>query len=91
MPFYVPYHPEYNQGALADAGLVGKYVTQRGLTFYTVQLAGHGKHILGKHGARAECVIRNARLHSRRRLQSSREAAWPHPLAQHRKGTANLA
>ena len=41
--FYVPYHPEYNQGALADAGIAGKWITQRGLTFYTVQLAGHGK------------------------------------------------
>lgn len=39
--FFVPYHPEYNQGSLGDAGIVGKWVTQRGLTFYTVKLAGH--------------------------------------------------
>ena len=41
--FYVPYHPEYNQGALSGAGNAGYWITQRGLTFYEVQLAGHGK------------------------------------------------
>ena len=40
--FYVPYHPEYNGGALSGAGIVGSYGTERGLTFYQVQLAGHG-------------------------------------------------
>lgn len=39
--FYVPYHPEYNGGALSGAGLVGSWGTERGLTFYQVQLAGH--------------------------------------------------
>lgn len=39
--FYVPYHPEYNGGALAGAGLVGYWGAERGLTFYQVQLAGH--------------------------------------------------
>lgn len=39
--FYVPYHPEYNGGALSGAGHVGSYGTERGLTFYQVQLAGH--------------------------------------------------
>lgn len=39
--FYVPYHPEYNGGALASAGNVGYWVEERGLTFYTVQLSGH--------------------------------------------------
>lgn len=39
--FYVPYHPEYNGGALAGAGVLGYYGVERGLTFYQVQLAGH--------------------------------------------------
>lgn len=39
--FYVPYHPEYNGGALSGAGEVGYWGTERGLTFYQVQLAGH--------------------------------------------------
>ncbi len=41
--FYVPYHPEYNGGALSSAGNVGSWGSERGLTFYQVQLAGHGK------------------------------------------------
>ena len=39
--FYVPYHPEYNGGRLSEAGYVGWWGEERGLTFYTVQLAGH--------------------------------------------------
>jgi len=39
--FYVPDHPEYNGGALAGSGLQGYWGTERGLTFYQVQLAGH--------------------------------------------------
>ncbi|MCJ1459669.1 hypothetical protein MMC28_010048 [Mycoblastus sanguinarius] len=39
--FYVPYHPEYNLGALAGAGDLGVWVSERGLTFYTVYLSGH--------------------------------------------------
>ena len=42
-PFFVPYHPEYNGGSLSGAGELGVYVYERGLTFYTVELAGHGK------------------------------------------------
>lgn len=40
-PFYTPYHPEYNGGSLAGAGLLGSWGSERGLTFYQVQLAGH--------------------------------------------------
>ncbi|KAK5701436.1 hypothetical protein LTR17_022595 [Elasticomyces elasticus] len=40
-PFYVPYHPEYNGGALSGAGIVGSWGHERGVTFYQVQLAGH--------------------------------------------------
>jgi len=40
-PFYVPYHPEYNGGSLAGAGNLGFWGSERGLTFYQVQLAGH--------------------------------------------------
>ncbi|KAI4183365.1 MAG: hypothetical protein L6R41_005438 [Letrouitia leprolyta] len=39
--FYTPYHPEFNGGSLAGAGVVGTYGTERGVTFYQVQLAGH--------------------------------------------------
>ncbi|KAF2155845.1 serine carboxypeptidase [Myriangium duriaei CBS 260.36] len=41
IPFYTPYHPEYNGGALAGAGYLGSWGYSRGLTFYRVQLAGH--------------------------------------------------
>jgi carboxypeptidase D len=40
-PFYAPYHPEYNGGAVAGAGLLGYWGSERGLTFYQVQLSGH--------------------------------------------------
>jgi carboxypeptidase D len=39
--FYVPYHPEYNGGRLSESGYVGAWGKERGVTFYTVQLAGH--------------------------------------------------
>ncbi|KAL8778094.1 MAG: hypothetical protein Q9213_007569 [Squamulea squamosa] len=39
--FYTPYHPEYSEGALAGAGYLGLWGSERGLTFYQVQLAGH--------------------------------------------------
>ena len=39
--FYTPYHPEYNGGALAGAGVLGTHGTERGLTYYQVQLSGH--------------------------------------------------
>ena len=39
---FVPYHTEYNAGALSGAGIVGTYRTERGLTFVNVELAGHG-------------------------------------------------
>ena len=38
---YIPYHTEYNSGALAGAGIVGTHGTERGLTYFQVQLAGH--------------------------------------------------
>ncbi|KZM20207.1 Carboxypeptidase D [Ascochyta rabiei] len=40
-PLYAPYHPEYNDGALAGAGFQGVWTAERGLTFYTARLAGH--------------------------------------------------
>ncbi|RMZ78329.1 hypothetical protein DV738_g3886, partial [Chaetothyriales sp. CBS 135597] len=39
--FFVPYHPEYNLGRLSEAGYVGHWGHERGLTYYTVQLSGH--------------------------------------------------
>ncbi|KAM0323834.1 hypothetical protein ACHAQA_008412 [Verticillium albo-atrum] len=39
--FYVPFHPEYNSGRLSEAGTVGQWGYERGLTYYEVQLAGH--------------------------------------------------
>ncbi|PNS14611.1 Carboxypeptidase Y [Sphaceloma murrayae] len=41
IPFYTPYHPEYNGGSLAGAGYLGSWGGRDGLTFYRVQLAGH--------------------------------------------------
>ncbi|KAF2004042.1 alpha/beta-hydrolase [Amniculicola lignicola CBS 123094] len=41
IPLYAPYHPEYNGGSLAGAGIQGTWSHERGLTFYTAQLAGH--------------------------------------------------
>ncbi|KAF1832456.1 alpha/beta-hydrolase [Decorospora gaudefroyi] len=40
-PLYVPYHPEYNGGALAGSGYQGTWSTERGMTFYIARLAGH--------------------------------------------------
>ncbi|KAH9819383.1 putative peptidase S10 family protein [Teratosphaeria destructans] len=40
-PFFVPYHSELSQSTLAGAGYLGNYHTERGLTFCTVNLAGH--------------------------------------------------
>ncbi|KAF2134769.1 serine carboxypeptidase, partial [Dothidotthia symphoricarpi CBS 119687] len=40
-PLYAPYHPEYNGGALAGAGIQGVWTQERGMTFYTARLAGH--------------------------------------------------
>lgn len=40
-PLIAPYHPEYNGGALAGAGVQGAWTSERGLTFYTARLAGH--------------------------------------------------
>ena len=39
--FFVPYHDEFNGGRLSEAGYVGNWGEERGLTFYTVQLSGH--------------------------------------------------
>lgn len=41
--FYVPDHPEYNDGSLSSSGIVGSWGTERGLTFFNVKLGGHGK------------------------------------------------
>ncbi|QIW97153.1 hypothetical protein AMS68_002671 [Peltaster fructicola] len=38
---YIPYHPEFNGGSLAGAGVLGTWGSERGLTFYQAQLAGH--------------------------------------------------
>ncbi|KAK1984903.1 serine carboxypeptidase [Colletotrichum cereale] len=40
-PLYAPYHPEYNKGSMAGAGVQGVWISERGLTFYTSHLAGH--------------------------------------------------
>ena len=39
--FYVPYHDDYELGALAGAGVMGKTRTERGLTFVEINLSGH--------------------------------------------------
>ena len=39
--FYVPYHNDYELGALAASGVMGKTRTERGLTFVEINLSGH--------------------------------------------------
>jgi carboxypeptidase D len=39
--FFVPYHEELNLGTLGGAGNFGKYHTERGLTYVTIELSGH--------------------------------------------------
>lgn len=39
--FFSPYHEEWNPQTLASSGNVGTWGSERGLTFYYVQLAGH--------------------------------------------------
>jgi carboxypeptidase D len=39
--FFVPYHEELNLGTLAGAGNFGKWHTERGLTYVTIELSGH--------------------------------------------------
>ncbi|GIZ44414.1 hypothetical protein CKM354_000761200 [Cercospora kikuchii] len=40
-PFYVPYGDDYVNGTIAGSGVMGGYVTERGLTFVAVVLSGH--------------------------------------------------
>lgn len=40
-PFFVPYRAEQNRGAMAGAGSLGVWGSERGVTFYEVLLAGH--------------------------------------------------
>ena len=44
--FFALYHPEHNRDTLTRAGELGLWSTERSLTFYTVQTAGHGSLIL---------------------------------------------
>jgi carboxypeptidase D len=39
--FFVPYHEELNLGSLGGSGNFGKWHTERGLTFVTIELSGH--------------------------------------------------
>lgn len=39
--FYVPYHDNRQLSTMAGAGVMGKTRTERGLTFYSVDLSGH--------------------------------------------------
>jgi carboxypeptidase D len=39
--FFVPYHEELSLASLAGAGNFGKYHTERGLTYVTIDLSGH--------------------------------------------------
>nr|POE53637.1 putative serine carboxypeptidase [Quercus suber] len=40
-PLYAPYHPEYELGSLAGAGILGRWGSERGVTFYSTRLGGH--------------------------------------------------
>jgi len=39
--FFVPYHSNFHQSTMAGAGIMGKTHTERGLTYFTIDLAGH--------------------------------------------------
>lgn len=39
--FYVPFHNDYQEATLAAAGIMGKTITERKLTFVTIDLSGH--------------------------------------------------
>jgi carboxypeptidase D len=67
---YVPYHPEYNGGSLAGAGILGSWGSERGLTFYRVQLSGHGKNRI-KPLLTALMRHRTARLRCRSGIQNA--------------------
>lgn len=40
-PFYVPHHTKVSASTLAASGVFGTTITERGLTFVGVDLAGH--------------------------------------------------
>lgn len=42
-PFYVPYHDDPNPSTLAGSGVFGTTHTERGLTWVSIDLAGHSK------------------------------------------------
>jgi carboxypeptidase D len=39
--FYVPYHNNSQKGAMAGAGIMGTTRTERGLTYFSIDLSGH--------------------------------------------------
>lgn len=43
--FFVPYTPETQMATLAGGGVMGKTKTERGLTFFSVNLSGHMRKI----------------------------------------------
>lgn len=40
-PFYVPYHEQGAQESWAGAGIMGRFVTERGMTFVEIDQSGH--------------------------------------------------
>ena len=68
--FFVPYHPEYNLGFLAGAGDLGTWVTERGLTFYQVELAGHGRWLCALQCNNNGDICRIAWIYTRSRVHS---------------------
>jgi carboxypeptidase D len=45
-PFYVPYHDDPSLSTLAGSGVFGTTHTERGLTWVSIDLAGHSKFVL---------------------------------------------
>ena len=43
---FVPYHEDPNLGALSGAGIFGVFESERGLTYATINLAGHSKFFM---------------------------------------------
>jgi carboxypeptidase D len=45
-PFYVPYHDDPSLSTVAGSGVFGTTHTERGLTWVSIDLAGHSKFAL---------------------------------------------
>jgi carboxypeptidase D len=76
--FFVPYHEELNLGSLGGAGNFGKWHTERGLTFVTIELSGHMVS-LRSFATNKICILINSTgssIRTHRRIQAARVPPW---------------